>query len=251
MPHPSAARIHDPDRVRADAQEPPCPDAIWDAVADCRRCAIRGQALFSPLRGSDLGRSLDPIRSATLPAGSILYAEGGTAQAIYTVRRGLVKLVKQTPEGTKRIVRLLGPGAAVGLEGLRQGVYWHDAITMGQTGLCCLPFQVIDQLQLQNAQLVDRLLTQWEKYVEYADRWITELSTGVVRSRVNRLMWLLVELTDSDTGEIELPCIEDLADILGASVESVSRAMADLKRGKVLIRTAPRTYRCDLDSLFS
>ena len=168
--------------------------------------------------------------------------------AVYTVRWGLVKLVKQSPEDSPRIVRLLGPGAAVGLESLKEGIYWHAAVTMRETGLFRIPVKAIDRLQAHNAQVAEQLITQWETYVEYADRWITELSAGPVKVRVCRLIGFLIEITHSASGEIELPSVEDLAAILGASVESVSRATAELKRSKALIRVAPRTYRCNLEA---
>jgi CRP-like cAMP-binding protein len=176
-------------------------------------------------------------------------AENDAGDAVYTVRRGLVKLIKQSSTGTTRIVRLLGPGAAVGLEAVKEGVYWHTAVAMQETGLCRIPFEVIEQLQRHNAQVADRMILQWEKYVEYADRWIMELSAGPVKARARRLIGLLVEITDNASGEIVLPSTEDLAAILGASMESVSRAMAEIKREKVLTRIAPRTYRCDWEAL--
>lgn len=221
----------------------------WDTIADCRRCAVRQQALFSALRGSDFDPVLNLIRSAVVPAGTRLYAEDEAAEAIYTVRWGLVKLVKRAPEGGDRIVRLLGPGAAVGLEALKEGVYWHTAIPLRETSLCRIPFRVVEELQGHNQQVAERLIGQWERYVDYADRWIVELSGGPVKPRVRRLMAFLVEITGSDAAEIEVPAVDDLAAILGASVESVSRAMAELKRGQVLRRVAPRTYRCDLEAL--
>ena len=150
--------------------------------------------------------------------------ESGAAYAVYTARWGLVKLVKQSPEDSPRIVRLLGPGAAVGLESLKEGIYWHAAVAMRETGLCRIPVKAIDRLQAHNAQVAEQLITQWETYVEYADRWITELSAGPVKVRVCRLIVFLIEITHSASREIELPSVEDLAAILGASVESVSRA---------------------------
>ena len=199
--------------------------------------------MFAGLRGSDFDQIFEPIRSAVVPAGTILYTQDQPADAVYTVRWGLVKLVKRSPENAPRIVRLLGPGAAVGLEAIKEGLYWHAALAMRETSLCRIPLKMVDRLQAQNPRVADRLILQWERYLMTADRWITELSTGPVKARARRLLELLVELSDSGSGEIELPSVEDLAAILGASVESVSRAMAELKRGKVITRVAPRTYR--------
>jgi hypothetical protein len=85
--------------------------------------------------------------------------------------------------------------------------------------------------------------------VECADRWIIELSAGSVKVRVCRLLGFLIELTRGTSDEIELPSVEDLAAILGTSVESVSRATPELKRSKDLTRVALRTYRCNLEAV--
>ena len=187
-----------------------CSEIAWEDVADCRHCAVRQQGLFGVLRGSDFDQILLPIKRATVPAGTVLYIEGGAADAIYTVRWGLVKLVKQSPEDSPRIVRLLGPGAAVGLESLKEGIYWHAAITLRETGLCHIPYKLIDRLQSQTAQVAERLITQWETYVEYADCRITDRSAGPVKVRGCRLIGFLLEITHSASREIELPSVEDL-----------------------------------------
>jgi CRP-like cAMP-binding protein len=41
----------------------------------------------------------------------------------------------------------------------------------------------------------------------------------------------------------------DLASILGTTRESVSRALAELKRAKALRRVAPHTYACHPEAL--
>ena len=249
MTHRSALRHPAAPSLPLAVEGPNCSEIPWESTADCRHCAIHQQSLFAALRGTDFDLVFPSIKSAIVPAGTVLYAESDPADAIYTVRWGVVKLAKRSPQDTTRIVRLLGPGAAVGLEGLKEGVHWHTATTLQQTGLCRIPFNVVDQLQLQNAQLAERLVLQWERYVEYADRWITDLTAGAVKTRVYRLLKLLVELTPTASAEIELPSVHDLAAILGTSVESVSRATAELKREHVLTRIAPKTYRCDLEAL--
>ena len=54
---------------------------------------------------------------------------------------------------------------------------------------------------------------------------------------------LLIEISSNRSHEIEIPPVHDLAAVLGVSSESVSRAMAELKRSGALQRIAPRTYR--------
>jgi CRP-like cAMP-binding protein len=226
-----------------------CSELAWDLVTDCRHCAVRQHALFSALRGPDFDHIFLPIRGAAAPAGSVLYVEDQSADAIYTVRHGVVKLVKASPDTSERIVRLLGQGAAVGLEALNEGIYWHTAVALRDCELCRIPFAVVDRLRERSLPVADQLIKQWELYVLYADRWITDLSTGPVRLRVHRMVRMLVEISGGSWRGVEMPSVDDLALIVGTSPESVSRILAELKRGKVLKRVAARTYDVDREAL--
>lgn len=228
---------------------PDCNPIRWETAADCRHCPIRQQALFAALRGPDFEHILTPIRSALIPAGTALYREDAPAAAVYTVSRGLLKLIKGVDGTGGRIVRLLGPGAAAGLEALSTGLYWHTAMAVRQTELCRIPLEVFHALQRQNVQLADRVVGQWEQQVQSADRWLAELNQGTVAERVQRLLAVLVELEEENGSLIQLPPMTDLASILGTTRESVSRTLAEFKRAKTLRRVAPHTYECHREDL--
>ena len=108
----------DPEADRPEGSETSlvCAELSWDMVTDCRQCAVRQQALFSALRGTDFEHIFMPIRGAVVPQGAIVYTEDQSANAVFTIRRGVMKLVKNAHDGAERIVRLLGQGAAIGLE---------------------------------------------------------------------------------------------------------------------------------------
>ena len=224
-----------------------CGEVSWDTIADCRYCAIRQQALFSALRGPDFEHIFVPIRSAVIPAGTEIYCQDSPADAIYTVRRGIIKLLVRGPSDGGRIVRLLGRGAAVGLEALTRGVYWHTAVAMGESELCRVPMQVFDALEARSVQIADRVIAQWEQQVASADRWLSELNVGSVAQRVQRMLVLLAELEGGAGQPIQLPPMADLASILGVTRESVSRVIAEMKRADALKRVAPHTYECHLE----
>ena len=226
-----------------------CAEVNWDTIADCRRCAIRQQALFGALRGPDFEQIFVPIRSAVLPAGTKIYTEDAPAEAVYTLRRGVIKLIKRGHSDEGRIVRLLGPGAASGLEALTHGLYWHTAVTVRESQVCRVPLSVFDALETRSVQLADRVLVQWEQQVASADRWLAHLNTGPVAQRVRRALSLLAELEGGAERPIHLPPMADLASILGVTRESVSRVIAEMKRANALKRVAPHTYECDLEAL--
>lgn len=228
---------------------PGCDPIRWETTADCRHCPIRQQALFAALRGPDFEHLFTPIRGAQIPTGTELYREDSPAAAVYTVSRGLLKLIKGAPSAGGRIVRLLGPGAAAGLEALSTGLYWHTAVAVRQTELCRIPLEVFHELQRHSVRLSERVVGQWEEQVRSADRWLAELNQGTVAERVQRLLAVLVELEADDGSLIQLPPMTDLASILGTTRESVSRTLAELKRAKALRRVAPHTYECHPEAL--
>jgi CRP-like cAMP-binding protein len=244
-----AMDLHETGAPSESVASPECSELRWDILADCRHCAVRGQALFSALRGPDFEHIFLPIRSAVCPRDTILYQQDQTADAVYSIRRGMLKLIKNSSTEGDRIVRLLGRGASTGLEALTHGFYWHTAVALRQLEVCRIPLGVFAELQAHNIQLSDRMVGQWERQVVEADRWLTELGSGSLHERVKRLVRVLAEMDAAEGNLLELPPMADLANILGASRESVSRTLAELKRGKALRRVAPRTYDCDLDAI--
>jgi hypothetical protein len=73
----------------------------WDTSADCRHCALRQQALFAAPRAPDFEHISPSIRASLVPAGTVpagteIYREDTAAEAVHTIRRGIVKLIKQT-----------------------------------------------------------------------------------------------------------------------------------------------------------
>lgn len=227
-----------------------CGDLRQLPTPDCTHCAVRRHTVLGNLPVAAFEEVVRSVRSGTLLPAAVIYREGQPADAVYTVRRGTVKLVKRAPDGAARIVRLLGRGAAIGLEGLTHAVYWHSAVAMRSVDLCRIPRAAFDTLREGHLQVADGIVGQWEQQVAGADRWLAELTAGTVHERVLRLLVLLEDIQGADeTHRIELPPMTDLADILAVSRESVSRVLAELKRDGVLRRVAPRTYEHDPNAL--
>ena len=205
------------------------------------QCDVRRQALFSGLQESHLEYLEGPVVFAIIPVGAAVYRENAPATAVYTVGHGLIKLIKQGPAG-ERIVRLLGPGAAVGLEAHFVGRYWHTAVAMRPSGLCRIPLEILKELQRLDAGLAHGVLDQWQQQLESADRWLSELSQGVAAERIERLVAMMVEMEEGASPLVQLPTTTEVASMLGITRESVSRALNGLRRARTLRRVAPHTY---------
>ena len=90
-------------------------ESAWKGTSDCRNCGIRDMVLFADLNEQDFGMIHSPIDDLEFRAGTILFAESTAAMGIFTLRTGMIKLVRVTPDGRQRIVRVLRAGDVVGL----------------------------------------------------------------------------------------------------------------------------------------
>ncbi|MES9940676.1 MAG: Crp/Fnr family transcriptional regulator [Candidatus Thiodiazotropha sp. 6PLUC2] len=218
-----------------------------DGVADCLKCSLRESVLFADLKEEDFEKLHDPIDQYTLPAGSTLYHAGDKGDRMYTVRSGILKLVQYLPDGSQRIVRLIRTTDITGLECIVGEAYQHDAVVLQETEVCSLPVRVVDNLSQENPALHRELLNRWQKALNEADAWLTELSTGSAKQRVARLLLRLVK--DTQESQCSLFAREDMGAMLGITTETASRTIAEFKRQSLLIETTPNQFLLDTPNL--
>lgn len=233
-----------------DSEQALCTNVEWKGRAHCDKCHIRQLMLFSELPDSAFEHLLQPIDHYLYPPGSVIYQADTHKQFIYSIRRGMVKLVHVGQDGSNRIVRLLGPGAAIGLE-LLDGAegYHHTAIAINQVDLCKIPVSTTRQLTTEHPALCKHVGQQLQEQLDLADQWIVALGTGSARQRVAQLLLVLDEFFADENGAFILLNREDMAAMVGIAVETVSRIIAEFKRQKILYRYKVNLYSCNVAAL--
>lgn len=227
----------------------PCVSFLKERQSDCIHCAIRGSALFAELDQADLDQRLKPIHNGLVKASTVIYRQGDPAEAVFTIRHGVVKLVRQDADLSPRILRMLGRGAAIGLESVDGGTYAHTAVALRDLNLCRIPRAALLALGTQHPGLLTGLVKKWREHAYWSERWIGTLCTGKQSARVPSLICLLAEISGDPLSAVRLPRSADMADLLGCSAEGLSRRMARLKRRGLLKRVAPWTYSCSPELL--
>lgn len=227
-----------------------CTNIEWVGRAHCENCHIRQLMLFSELPDDAFENTLQPIDNYLYPAGSVLYETGIDKQYIYSIRRGMVKLVHLTQDGSSRIVRLLGSGTAIGLE-LLDGTesYHHTAIAVSQVDLCKIPVSTIKALEDKYATLIKQVGQRLQNQLNMADQWIIALSSGSAKQRVAHLLIMLNNHYSEEGGGFILLSREDMAAMTGIAVETVSRMIAEYKRQNILYKGRDNLYLCDVSTL--
>jgi CRP-like cAMP-binding protein len=219
----------------------------WAGEADCRNCALRTSALFGGLTENDFDLIHDPIDQFDLKPGTTLYKTSDVSDYMYTVRSGAIKLVQYLPDGSQRIVRIVRSTDVLGLEALLDEGYHHDAVALQRCQVCRFPTRVVRNLSQENPGLHRELMARWQRALNEADAWLTELSTGSARQRVARLLLRLVR--DRDTSECELFSREDMGAMLGITTETASRTIAGFKRESLLVESRPNNFLLDIPNL--
>jgi CRP-like cAMP-binding protein len=221
------------------------PGFVREQPANCSECPVRAIGLFSGLAPSDIDDTLSGISNGLLRASSILYQAGEPADAVFTIRYGVVQMVDPSPPGDTRVIRLLGRGSAVGLESLDAVAYEHTATAMRDVSVCRIPTRILRDLQGRSPRLTQGLIRKWHEHARRADQMIGTLSNGSLRARVRSLLGLIADVAGDPPEALRLPRRIEMAKMLGVSMESVSRCMAELVRHGLMQRVAPWTYWCD------
>ena len=158
-------------------------DSAWRGTADCRNCGIRDMVLFADLKEEDFGLIHAPIDDLEFSAGDSLQRMGDPASSLMTLRVGMVKLVRNMPDGRQRIVRVLRSGDVLGLEALFSSTYECEAVALTGVKVCRLPVEVIQRLNQESPRLHQRLMGKWHQSLKEADDWL-DLNFGNARQRL-------------------------------------------------------------------
>jgi len=206
--------------------------SAWKGTSDCRNCGIRDMVLFADLNEEDFGMIHAPIDDLEIAAGTGLYAEGDSALGIFTLRRGMIKLIRVAPDGRPRIVRVLRPGDVAGLEALANSRYDSDAVALTDIAVCRIPLQVVHTLGANSPRLHKRLMQKWQHALKEADDWLADLNFGTARQRVSNL--ILKMRNPDDACLTTLFARDDMGAMLDLKLETVSRGISGLIRERVI-----------------
>jgi CRP-like cAMP-binding protein len=207
-------------------------ESAWRGTSDCRNCGIRDMVLFADLNEQDFNLIHAPIDDLVYQSGHSLYDESDKAIGVFTLRKGLVKLVRVTSDGRERVVRVLFPGDVVGLEALATGHFDSQAVALSEVSVCRIPLDVIHQLGANSPRLHRKLMEKWQNALKQADDWLAELNFGSARQRVLHFIHKMHEVAGDGTAT--LFGRDDMGAMMDLKLETVSREVTALVRAGVM-----------------
>ncbi|NNE43190.1 MAG: Crp/Fnr family transcriptional regulator [Gemmatimonadetes bacterium] len=202
----------------------------------CEHCGSRLKGVFGCLDGDAAGRLSDHKSSHVYERGQVLFYEGNAASGVYCVRSGVVKLYKAGARGRRHLLYLARPGDVLGLECfLTAGPHCYTAELVEPGIVCHVERAQLQQLAEERPQLVREIATSVAQQLETSHGDRTDLASAPVRERLAMALLSLGnrfggDETDSREVRIEVRLSrEELAEIIGASTETVIRQLAELK----------------------
>jgi len=190
---------------------------------------LRTVPLFTKLDDAELQRFAELTREKSYPKGSVILFEDDPGDSLFIVRDGRVKVVLVGEDGREVILGVLGPGEHFGeLSLIDEQPRSAHVIAMEDATMLVLRREDFRARVERSPAVAWALLQGLSRRLRRADDKIGGLVLLDVPGRIARLL-----LDAANTGEgdrIEKPLThQTIAQMIGASRETVSRAMKDFQ----------------------
>lgn len=203
---------------------------------DCQEavhvCA-RNVPIFASLAPEGLLEVNRLIQSAEYAKGELLFSQGDSSTHLYIVRSGRVKLYSVSADGRQQILRILEQGEFFGELALFQKAQQYCfAEAMEPSQVCLLRQADFQDLLKRKSTVALALLQAMGARLYQAERFISDLTLKTVEERL--VSWLLLKaqtgmrVGNEITINLDLSR-EELAHLLGTTIETVSRRLNGLQ----------------------
>lgn len=189
---------------------------------------IANIAYFQSLPPQEIERIVQSSQVIRLNAGDALFHEGEPAKGLYILHRGLVKVVRVSPEGRQLIIRAFHPGETFNEVGALDGTDNAATAVAGEkdTEVILVSGAAIRDLAGRYPELGSAMMTEMARKLRFAMARINRLALMDVKTR---LIAFLVESVD-ESGMLQGYSQEELATRIGTVRQVLGRILGDLQR---------------------
>ena len=210
-----------------------------EIIENCMSCPHHEDRLFCNLSPPALKSLADITSAAVYPKGASLFVEGQSPRGVFILCNGRVKLSTSSADGRTLILRISETGEVLGLPATVTGkAYELTAEVIEPTQANFISRQNFLVFLREHGEAALRVAQQLGETYHSA---IAEMRTiGLSHSVAEKLARFLLELSenkDKEKGEIRLTLTlthEEIAQMIGASRETVTRLFGDFKKKQLL-----------------
>ena len=205
----------------------------------CSSCGVRELCLPA---GLDL-RSINTVdrlvdQRRVLARGEVLFRNGAALQSLYAVHTGFMKTSVPHPDGGEQVTGFHMPGDLLGLDALGDGRHLCDAVALEGSEVCEIPPQILERLSHTIPSLQQHFHRILSREIVRDHHMMLLLAN--LRAE-ERLAVFLLKLSRryaargySPTEFVLCMTRADIGSYLGLTVETVSRALSQMRAGRLI-----------------
>ena len=204
------------------------PGATTDVVD-----SMRAVPLFSRVGEADLENIAVLLIERRYPKNSVVVEEGMHGEYMYVIRSGRVKVTKASDDGREKIMDFLESGAFFGeMALLDQAPRSASVCTLEPSVLAALSRRDFIGLLRSSSDLALSLVQEMTRRLRETDEQATSVSFQCVQDRAKGLFERISRVDGEFEGRRATPPLthQQIADMIGTSRETVTRAVKELKQ---------------------
>lgn len=200
--------------------------------------ALKTFSLFQGLSDEVLSSVARVSMMRRFPRGQAVVCAGDRSDYVYLVLTGSLKVVVSDEDGREVILSILGQGELFGEMGMfEERPRSASVIAVVPSDLVLIAKQDFRRLMQDSFDVSWRIMCNLAERLRNADRKIESLALMDVYGRVARLLIDMSEDVDGKTLVVRKITKQDIAKMIGASREMVSRVMKDLSTQGLISET--------------
>jgi len=204
--------------------------AAREEVERLRARLLGENDLFRGIAAEEMDAIAGKLPMATCARGQLLYAPGETGEALFILKAGQVRLYRIATDGRKLVLATVGPGTVFGeMAAIGQSMTDSFAEAVDDCVVCIMSRIDIEQVMLEHPSVAVQMVCLLSARLHEAQNKLEEFAFTPVPERVARLLLSLAQ-----DGEVAGYSHQELADMIGTSRETVSRAMVELKTAGIV-----------------
>jgi CRP-like cAMP-binding protein len=172
------------------------------------------------------------LETVTYPRGSAIFSEGELGDRLYIILDGKVKLGRHSPDGRENLLAIMGPADMFGeLSVFDPGPRTSTAVAVTEVRLATMDRVGMRSWVTQRPEIAEQLLRVIARRLRRTNNSLADLIFTDVPGRVAKaLLQLARQFGTHDNGQLRVThdlTQEELAQLVGASRETVNKALAD------------------------
>lgn len=210
-----------------------------EQMASVSVIALKTFPLFQGLEDAVLEEVAGLASMRRVARSQVVVTEGDRPDNVYFVLNGNLKVVVSDEEGREVILSILGQGEIFGEMGMfEEQPRSASVVAASAADLVVIRNADFRSIMRDNFEVSWRLMCMLASRLRNADRKIESLALMDVYGRVARLLMEMAEMHGDELIVIRKISKQDIAKMIGASREMVSRVMKDLGQQGLIEETA-------------